>query len=72
MLELMSSRSGFDKVPVVDMTGLQARFDFVVILDRTGSVRSEGEGALPGDTPLAPTTRWRPGSRFYRSNSGLL
>jgi uncharacterized protein (TIGR03435 family) len=63
VLELASSRSGFDKVPVVDMTGLQGRFDFVVILDRPGGVRSEGEGALPGDPPPPaddPLAAWKP------------
>ncbi len=63
MLELASSRSGFDKVPVVDMTGLQGRFDFVVTLDRPGSVRSEGEGASADDPPLPPhdpLAAWKP------------
>ena len=63
ILELASSRSGFDKVPVVDMTALQGRFDFVVTLDRPGSARSEGESASADDPPLPPDdplAAWKP------------
>jgi uncharacterized protein (TIGR03435 family) len=62
VLELASSRSGYDGVPVVDMTGLQGRFDFV-IARRPGSLGSEGEGASPDYPPLSPNdplAAWKP------------
>jgi len=64
VLELMGSRSPYDKVPVVNTTGLQGRYDFVVVLDAPGDGRSEGRGeggdASPPDDPLAAYKRILP------------
>jgi len=60
VLELMGSRSPYDKLPVVNMTGLQGRYDFVVVLDAPGGGRVEGGDASPPDDPLAAYKRILP------------
>jgi uncharacterized protein (TIGR03435 family) len=52
VLAILASRTPYEKVAVVDMTGLQGRYDFALVLDRPGGVRGEGGDAPSLDDPL--------------------
>jgi uncharacterized protein (TIGR03435 family) len=60
VLELMGSRSPYDKAPVVNMTGLWGRYDFVVVPEAPGEGRGEGGDSSPPDDPLAAYKRILP------------
>jgi uncharacterized protein (TIGR03435 family) len=58
VLAMWASRSPYEKVAVVDMTGLAGRFDFAIVMDRPGSAEG-GEASLPDD-PLGAIERVLP------------
>jgi uncharacterized protein (TIGR03435 family) len=46
LLAMWASQTPYDNVPVLDMTGLQGRYDFTLVMDRPSGGTSEG-----GDAP---------------------
>jgi uncharacterized protein (TIGR03435 family) len=49
LLAMWSTKTPYEKVPVVDMTGLPGHYDFVLVMDRPESGRGEGGDAPSGD-----------------------
>ena len=60
VLATWASKTPYDQAPVVNMTGLQGSFDFVIILDRPGSAKNEGGEESAPDDPLADMQRILP------------
>jgi uncharacterized protein (TIGR03435 family) len=65
VLAMAASKTPYEKVPVLDMTGLKGRYDFVLVLDLPRRARSEGgdapsDEAAPPDNPLADIGRILP------------
>jgi len=60
VLATAASKTPYDQTPIVNMTGMQGRFDFVIVMDRPGSGRNEGGEASAPDDPLGDFQRILP------------